>query len=109
MFFKKKFSEIEDKISYVYDAYTEVSMKCLRLQKDYDTLKGEYEDLKTQRADAIFAYHELEKRVIALEHFKEDVGTEILEAVEEQKKQEQKITIGMENIFNYHSQGKKDK
>jgi archaellum component FlaC len=66
-----------------------------------DLHKAEIESLERRYADVVFAYDELEKRIIDLEHFNESEGKEIMEALREQNKQEKLFSQGMENIINY--------
>ena len=63
-----------------------------------------YDDIAENHADMVLAYSELEKRVIALEHFNESEGKEIMETLQEQNKQEKLFSQGMENIINFGPQ-----
>lgn len=63
-------------------------------KKKFDALKSDFENL-------MGAFGELEARVAALEDFNRQEGAEILEALQEQVKQERLFTSGMESIVNY--------
>lgn len=82
--------------------YLGVSYK--RLEKAHVCHKAEIDMLERHSSDLILAYTELEKRVIALEHFNESEGKEIMETLQEQNKQEKLFSQGMENIINFGPQ-----
>lgn len=52
-------------------------------------------------ADMTLAYSDLEARVIALEKFNEEEGQELLEALQEQTRQERLATEGIANVLSY--------
>jgi Fe-S-cluster formation regulator IscX/YfhJ len=57
--------------------------------------------IEKYHSEMVLAFTELEKRIIALEKFNEEEGKELLEALQENKKQEKLFTEGMQSILNY--------
>lgn len=60
-----------------------------------------YALIEKNHSDMVQAYQSLEERIIALEKFNEEEGQELLEALQEQTRQERLATEGIANVLSY--------